>query len=446
MKTNLPIAHSTSTHEGGRADAHQSALTELERAVSTCLLWENTFYEKGSDQAQRIADLCAKVPAEALSALAIKARTDLKLRHVPLFLARQMAKLHKGPLVSGTLAGVIRRPDEMAEFLSIYWKDKKQPLSAQVKKGLATAFRRFNAYQLAKWNRDGAVKLRDVLFLCHAKPKDAEQDALWKSLIAGTLVAPDTWEVGLSAGRDKKETWTRLLTERKLGYMALLMNLRNMAEAHVDQALVETALRDGAAKSWALPFRFISAAKHAPMYAAALSDAMVLALAGKRLPGATAVVIDVSGSMDTTISAKSTLARWEGATALAVLFREIAASCRVFTFSQALVEVSNYRGLPLLDAVTRSQPHGGTHLAAALQALQGIIPSVERLVVITDEQTHDGNYPAWAPHAYIINVAGYKPGLETSAGWSRISGWSERVVDWMAITETGALLGTEDEQ
>jgi hypothetical protein len=28
--------------------------------------------------------------------------------------------------------------------------------------------RKFNAYQLAKYNRDGKVKLRDVLFLTHA--------------------------------------------------------------------------------------------------------------------------------------------------------------------------------------------------------------------------------------------------------------------------------------
>jgi hypothetical protein len=44
----------------------------------------------------------------------------------------------------------------------------------QVKKGLARALAEFDEYQLAKWDRQNrAVKLRDVLFLCHAKPKDA---------------------------------------------------------------------------------------------------------------------------------------------------------------------------------------------------------------------------------------------------------------------------------
>src|SRR3990167_5683953 len=274
MKTNVnATTQSPQTHEGGTA-VRQRPLQELERAVSKCLLWENTFYETGSALAARMAQLCEQVKDTELAALAIKARTDLKLRHVPLWLVRQLTRLHKGPLVGDTLNAVIRRPDEMAEFLALYWKEKKQPLSAQVKRGLRLAFARWSAYDLAKWNRDGVVKLRDVLFLCHAKPKDTEQDELWKKLIGGSLAPADTWEVALSHGDNKKDTWERLLREKRLGYMALLMNLRNMEQAHVDRALVEDALRAGAAHSMALPFRFVTAAHHAPSFVGALSDAM----------------------------------------------------------------------------------------------------------------------------------------------------------------------------
>ncbi len=445
MKTNQPCAMVAETHEGGRADAHQTPLVELTRAVSTCLLFENTFYEKGSDMAGRIEALCAKVKPEELAALAVKARTDLKLRHVPLFLARQMARLHKGKLVGDVLASVIQRPDEMSEFLSLYWKDKKQPLSAQVKRGLAGAFTKFNEYSLAKWNRDGAVKLRDVLFLCHAKPKDAEQDDLWKRLVKGELAVPDTWEVALSTGQDKRATWERLLREKRLGYIALLMNLRNMTEAGVDRELVESAIRVGAPKSRALPFRFLSAAKHAPQYAAALSDALLSVPLGT-LPGATDLVIDVSGSMDYAISGKSQLTRLEAASALAVLFRQVSRTCRVWTFSTALVEVPNYRGLPLVEAIARSQSHQGTYLAGALMELSKKTRAENRLVVITDEQTHDGIVPILAGRAYLVNVAGYKPGLDVSHGWHRVSGWSERVCDWICLEETGKTLNAGDDE
>ena len=442
MKTNVALP-SAVTHEGGHA-MRQTPLRELERAVSTCLLWENTFYEQGSAIGQRIADLCAHVTVEQLAALSVRARTDLKLRHVPLWLVRHMARHHKGQLVGDTLAAVIRRPDEITEFLALYWRDKREPLSAQVKRGLRLAFAKFDAQALAKWDRAGKVRLRDALFLCHAKPKDAEQDAMWKHLIAGTLPPADTWEVALSGGADKREAFERLLRERRLGYMALLMNLRNMAEAGVDRSLVETALRDGAPRSMALPFRFIAAMKAAPSFAQALSDAMVLALGDTKISGDTVLLIDVSGSMNDVLSSKGTLSRWEAAAALAVLFREAAPTCRVFTFSHDLVEVANLRGLALVHAVGESQNHGGTYLAGALEGLKNICQP-HRLIVVTDEQAHDGITPAWAAHSYLVNVAPYKPSLDTTQGWMRISGWSERLVDWIKAEESESLGRGDDD-
>ena len=165
------------------------------------MLWENEFYEEGVSIAGRIRELVPKVEAPKVAALAVEARTNMKLRHVPLLLVREMARhaTHRS-LVAETLVSVIQRADELAEFVAIYWADGRAPLSAQVKKGLAAAFTRFDEYALAKYDRAGAVRLRDVLFLCHAKPVDAAQAALWKRLIAGELATPDTWEVALSTG------------------------------------------------------------------------------------------------------------------------------------------------------------------------------------------------------------------------------------------------------
>lgn len=433
MRSNTPIMHRAYTHESGTADPHQSPLTELRRAVSACLLFESTFYEKGGEIAERIATLCQTVGSEDVALLAREARTQMKLRHVPLFLCVQLARKRWAGLAS-VLADVIQRPDEMGEFLALYWKPNKQPLSAQVKKGLAAAFRKFSPYQLAKWNRANAIKLRDVLFLCHAKPKDTEQDALWKQLIDGTLPIPDTWESALSSGHDKRETWERLLTEDKLGYMALLMNLRNMSEAGVASSLVESALRSGAAESKALPYRFISAYKHAPQYAQALSDAMELAVHGE-LPGATAVLVDVSGSMQDKLSAKGETQRWEAAAGMAVLLRKLCASCRVFIYSDMLREAASLRGMGLVAAINQ-YIGGGTRTAAALAHVKTLCPVLHRLVLITDEQSSDGMLGNWAVHGYVVNVAPYKPGLEASRhGWTRINGWSERVVDWIVEHE-----------
>lgn len=448
MRTNVAEVNTARTYEGGPARIPK-APEQLVRQVATCMLFEDTFYEKGSEIARQIDATASEVAVEDVAAMALVAREQFKLRHVPLFLLAHIDKrrsefVHDNGvgLLQVAIEKVIQRPDEMAELLSIIQKVNpgkplKKIISAQVKKGLARAFRKFSEYQLAKWNRDASIKLRDVLFLCHAKPKGKEQTATWKRLVNGTLDPPDTWEVALSGGADKREAFERLLTEKKLGYIALLMNLRNMAEAGVDRGLVESALVSGAKDSRALPFRFVSAAKHAPSYAQALSDAMLRAIESEeKLRGTTLLLVDVSGSMDAPLSSKGTLNRWEAASALAILLREIGESVRVFTFSNMLAEVSNFRGLSMLAGITNSQPHGGTMLAESLRKLYTVVPKFDRIIVVTDEQSQDGIANPADAKAYLVNVAAYRPALDVSGRWTRISGFSERIVDFIRWEET----------
>ncbi len=116
------------THEGAPAK-NISAEQQLRRSVLAYMLWETQFYEDGVAIAGRIRELVAKVPAEKVAALAIEAREKMKLRHAPLLLVREMARLktHRH-LVAETLARVIQRADELAEFVAIYWAEGKQPL------------------------------------------------------------------------------------------------------------------------------------------------------------------------------------------------------------------------------------------------------------------------------------------------------------------------------
>jgi hypothetical protein len=135
-KTNVP-RKPVYTHEGGIA-AHVNPEYRLRRSVMSCLLWEKEFYEDGIEIAKRISELVLLVKPEKAANIAIEARESMNLRHVPLWIVRAMAKfrIHKH-LVASTLARIIQRPDEMTEFLSLYWLNRRQPLSAQVKKGLA---------------------------------------------------------------------------------------------------------------------------------------------------------------------------------------------------------------------------------------------------------------------------------------------------------------------
>jgi 60 kDa SS-A/Ro ribonucleoprotein len=427
------------THEGAVAQK-LSPKAELRRTVLTCLLWEDTFYEKGNAMATRLAALVRQCTPEDVAALAREARAAMHLRHVPLFLTRELARRPgAGPLVADTLESVIQRADELGEFVALYWKEKKQPLSAGVKRGLARAFTKFDAYQLAKYNRDSAVKLRDVLFLCHAAPKDEAQATAWKRLVDGTLEAPDTWEVALSARAGKKETFERLLEEGKLGGMAVLRNLRLMVAAGVSSKLIRERLDKGVAR--ALPFRFVTAARYAPKLEDAIEAAMFKGIAAlPKLEGATGLLVDVSGSMDARLANKSETTRMDAAAGLAILLREKGDAFYVATFSDKCVELPARRGFALRDGIVKSQEHASTQLKRALDQLRGQSDwqKLDRLIVITDEQTHDGILPAWTPRAYLVNVAPYKHGLSYGNGWTHVDGWSERIVEYMAAAEGAA--------
>ena len=439
MRINTPVAYpSVTTHEGApakRIDAEK----QLRRLVLASMLWEDQFYIDGQSSAQLIAECIQKVAPLTVAEIAIEARERQKLRHVPLLLVRELARRKDNPpgLVAKTLARVIQRPDELAEFLAIYWKEKKQPLAAQVKKGLAAAFQKFDAYGLAKYNRDGAVKLRDVLFLSHAKAKDAVQAGAFKKLTEQTLESPDTWEVALSAGdksktaEEKRAHWQRLLAEKKLGALALLRNLRNMQQAFVPENEIRAALAE-AKTDRVLPFRFVAAARYAPALEDALEGAMLRCVANaERLPGRTLLLVDVSGSMDSPISAKSEMKRMDAAAGLAVLLREIAEQVAIVTFSHQVVQVPPRRGFALRDAIVQSQPHGGTYLGAAVTALAST--PRDRIIVITDEQSHD-QVPAPNGKGYVINVAAYQNGVGYGQ-WTHIDGWSEAVIDYIRASE-----------
>ena len=184
----------TPTHELGTHQHSQARQVSPELRLRALIVafrgWEHLSRAEGAEIARQIAELVPKIPAEKVAALAIEGREQMKRRDAALLLIREMAR-HKMQrhLVADTLVRVIQRADDLPEFIAIYWRDGRVPLSSQVKKGLAAAFVKFDENQLAQCGRRACIKLRDVLFLCHAKPRDDAQAAVWKKLIWGRLRA-----------------------------------------------------------------------------------------------------------------------------------------------------------------------------------------------------------------------------------------------------------------
>lgn len=463
----------------GASAVHITPVQQLRRLCLTNMLWEDAFYIDGKAVATAIKETIDRVPPEVVATLAVEARNQQKLRHLPLFLVRELIRQKDKPagIVADTLAQVIQRPDELAEFLAIYWKDarkdekknkggllKNVPLAAQVKKGLARAFRKFDAYQLSKWNQDGAIKLRDVMFLVHPKPKDAAQAAIWKQLVDKTLAPADTWEVKLSAGEGKKtvaqkgEKWVEMLESGKMGALALLRNLRNMLDAGVDVSKITAALQTANYEK-VLPFRFVAAAQAAPKIEDAIEQAFLACTAQRpKLAGKTILVVDTSGSMygAGNISKHSDMTRVHAAGALAAIIRETCEQPVIYCTAgndlarkHATGLVPNRRGFSLVDLIAKGGMSelggGGIFLEQCLAFIAEKEKTADRIIVITDEQDCDspGKKPegvnAFGKFNYLINISVEKNGIGYKPKWLHIDGWSEHVLDF--IREDEALAG-----
>ena len=248
------------------------------------------------------------------------------------------------------------------------------------------------------------------------------------------LETPDTWEVELSAGKDKGKVFRRLIEEDKLGALALLRNLRNMHQANVPNNLIRDAIKNMDTKR-ILPFRFIAAARYAPSLEDVLEEAMFKNTSElPTLKGKTVVLVDVSGSMNSSMSAKSDMLRIDAACGLAMVCREICEEAKIYSFSNQIVSVAPRRGFALKEAIFSSQMHGGTDLGSAINYLNSNV-MYDRIIVITDEQSHTHvNGPKGAV-GYMINVSCEKNGIGYGK-WVHLDGFSESIIRFISEYES----------
>lgn len=437
----------------GSLAARESNIALLRRATLANLLWEDIAYMDGksvADEIQRLIPLCA---ADDVYNVALEARVNQKLRHTPLFIAKEMCKYKEHRLfVSELLPKVITRADMLSDFLALYWKEKKSPICAQAKKGLAEAFHNFNEYKLAKYDRDAAIKLRDVMFMVHPKPRNNYETELFKKVAERTLTTPDTWEVALSTGKDKKETWTRLINEGKIGGLAMLRNIRNMMNAGVDRKVIAKGL-ETLKSSMLLPLDFLKAARINPEFEREIEDAMLASYANlPKLSGKTLFILDISGSMASLMSRKSDFTRLDAAKAMAML---AANQCEDFELvctagndgsRKCASEHIKYpkKGFGLFSQIEDTKHRLGFGGIFTRQCLEWCYDNVGkefyRIIVFSDSQDCDlpnKRIPKpYGKHNYICDVSANTKGINYKGRWdAEISGFSDHFLTFIAAYE-----------
>lgn len=259
-KFNTTNTIKTENHSGYAAYS-MSKKEQLMTAVVTTMFGEEKYYGSTDNEIVRLAtDLCEKHP-EFVNNLACFAREVFNMRTVSHVLTVVIAR-EASAFTRQVVRCVVKRPDDMTEIMACYKNMYGKPFPNALKRGIAEAIQNFDEYQLAKYNGGSKeMKLRDILRITHPSPKSKEVEELFGKILNDTLVTPYTWETELSARGNTKEVWDELIASGRVGYMALLRNLRNIIKSGADITPVLAALSNPiqVKKSKQLPFRFFSA-------------------------------------------------------------------------------------------------------------------------------------------------------------------------------------------
>ena len=212
-------------HEGGLSFS-VDAETELYMHAATCMVGEPKFYETAGHADQKLLHAIyevLKTNPEFVLQLAVYCREEMHLRSVPIVLCVEYANVAPGtvPNAYKYISRVIQRADELSEMIAYQFNRnrialRRSKLPMVIKHGVADAFPKFTKYHLGKYNRSGAVTLKDALFLTHPKAIHEQQQQDWASLINGTLETPVTWEVIISNWSErgfesKKSAWEHMI-------------------------------------------------------------------------------------------------------------------------------------------------------------------------------------------------------------------------------------------
>lgn len=300
---------------------------------------------------------------------------------------------------------VIRRADSLTELyayaLQIFGKKNNIPLS--IKKGVGMAFNNFDEYQFGKYNRKGALTFKDLLRIVHPVPKDAAQSELFAKIMTDTLATPYTWETELSAngqlkGSAKKSDrviWTELIESRRIGYMALLRNLRNIQDAGIAVGsapfeALKSQLTDPVAvrRSKQFPFAFVNAFDNTYDISYKNIVRQALNVSADNIPSFgkdVLIVVDHSGSMGGFFAKSPMHTAMMFAAMLSKAYAHTAnVKVVVFANSAKTVSLKNEDVLDDANALFNSMGSGGTNFDSAIAEANRVMPNPDVVYVLSD--------------------------------------------------------------
>jgi hypothetical protein len=448
-----------SGHEAYEMKSKEKLVTQ----VLTSLFNEEKFYGDNSKALVENIKEVIKEDAKFVANLCIYVRKEMHLRTISHVLLAELAKSQSGkPYVRQVINKGIERVDDMTEMMAYYISTYGKPIPNSMKKGIADKIVTFDEYQLAKYNRNGSVKLKDLLCLVHPKAVDEENNSMFKRLLEDKLQTPVTWETQLSARGNTKEVWEELIDNNKLGYMAMLRNLKNIIKSdvsNINKVYEYLSDRKNVKKSKLLPFRYYSAYKTLIREGIGTSktfDTLEIAIKHSvqnidKLQGKTLISADVSGSMNSMISKKSDVTCAEIAVLLMALANYICEEAITTTFDTKLYinNLSTLNGI-IANANSIKINGGGTDISLPIRYLLQNKVFVDRIIILSDNEINRGygsvcqtyvdeyrrkvNPEVWV---HAIDMQGYGTQQFSGSNTNIIAGWSEKVLNFISEAEKG---------
>lgn len=458
----------TKTTNLAGGDAYkQTPELELISILSTSFANES-FYRSDKDTFERLKELIKVCDKKFVAQACVYVRTQFGMRSITHVVASELAKYIGGETWAKSFySAVIYRPDDMMEILSYHTAvNGKVPNS--MKKGLAKAFEKFDAYSLSKYRGEGKeFKLVDVVNIVHPTPVEKNSSAI-NDLVKGTLKSFDTWEVELSKvgqvtsdevekAKLKKDVWIKLVTEKKLGYFALLRNLRNIMEQApevINEALEQLTNEALIKKSLVLPFRFLTAYEEVKKMTEgkivrdvlmALNKAVDISLNNvPKFDGDTLVVLDISGSMEDDykeLGAKTPYII--GALFSAVLVKKNNADFMTFSDNAQYTNVNPMDStITIADSIRFAD--GGTNFPAIFKVANR---KYDRVIILSDMQgwigrdTPVGEFNEWKkrtganPFVYSFDLKNYGSMMFPESNVFCLAGYSDKTFDLISMLE-----------
>jgi hypothetical protein len=305
-----------SSYEGGK-NYKKNPVEDLMNFMLSSYL-EDRFYESAQTQQERFLSLLDevenKLSCEWIAKLSFFARNEVGLRSIAELTAAWLND-KKFDNKRAYFRNFFHRPDDVGEvFAAIDMLSGKR--SHALIRGAGDYLSSLKEYQLGKYKMNRKDwSMVDLINVTHA------HSAAIDKLKSDTLETPETWETKISASKseeEKADSWRELVEKDKLGYLALIRNLRNILNSNVDIEWVKTYLipkitdENRIKKSLVFPYQIYCAWKNKDVNNYDLNSAMEIAFrlsCGNmpKLEGKNLVVLDVSGSMESRMSAKSNL-------------------------------------------------------------------------------------------------------------------------------------------